>query len=174
MQTKYTPRLHVVLHRPEIPYNTGSVGRTCVAVGAKLWLVRPLGFRVDDYHLRRAGLDYWQHLEWEVVDDWPTLLVQLPAERHWYFTKKATRSYAAAALQVGDVLVFGNESQGLPEELLTASADRSLRIPTRQEARSLNLSNAVAVAAYEALRQWGVAGDAGDAGEASEAGLSLS
>jgi tRNA (cytidine/uridine-2'-O-)-methyltransferase len=106
-----------------------------------------------------------------VVDDWPTLLTQLPAERHWYFTKKATRSYAAATLQVGDVLVFGSESQGLPEELLTASADRSLRIPTRQEVRSLNLSNAVAVAAYEALRQWGETGDANDA---SEAGLSLS
>ncbi len=170
MPTKYTPRLHVVLHRPEIPYNTGSVGRTCVAVGAKLWLVRPLGFRVDDYHLRRAGLDYWQHLEWEVVDDWPTLLAQLPTERHWYFTKKATRSYAAAVLQVGDILVFGNESQGLPEELLTASADRSLRIPTRQEVRSLNLSNAVAVAAYEALRQWGDAGDAGRYGRCGRCG----
>ena len=70
---KYEPRLHIVLHQPEIPYNTGSVGRTCVAVGAKLWLVRPLGFRIDDYYLRRAGLDYWEHLEWEVVDDWPAL-----------------------------------------------------------------------------------------------------
>ena len=70
----YDPCLHVVLHEPEIPYNTGSVGRTCVAVGAKLWLVRPLGFRLDNYYLRRAGLDYWQYLEWEVVDDWPALL----------------------------------------------------------------------------------------------------
>ena len=74
----YEPRLHVVLHQPEIPYNTGSVGRTCLAVGAKLWLVRPLGFRVDDYYLRRAGLDYWEHLEWEVVDDWATLVVRYP------------------------------------------------------------------------------------------------
>ena len=81
--------LHVVLYQPEIPYNTGSVGRTCVAVGAKLWLVRPLGFRVDDYYLRRAGLDYWQHLEWQVVDDWAELTAHLPVERHWYFTKKA-------------------------------------------------------------------------------------
>lgn len=158
MEAKYTPRLHVVLHHPEIPYNTGSVGRTCVAVGAKLWLVRPLGFRVDDYHLRRAGLDYWQHLEWEVVDDWPTLLTRIPTERHWYFTKKATRSYATAALQMGDALVFGSETQGLPEELLATSVDRNLRIPTRPEVRSLNLSNAVAVASYEALRQWGEAG----------------
>ncbi len=160
MAANYTPRLHVVLYRPEIPYNTGSVGRTCVAVGAKLWLVRPLGFRVDDYYLRRAGLDYWQHLGWEVVDDWPTLLAQLPAERHWYFTKKATRSYATAALQMGDVLVFGSESQGLPDELISPSTDRNLRVPTRPEVRSLNLSNTVAVATYEALRQWGDTDDA--------------
>lgn len=160
MATHYTPRLHVVLYRPEIPYNTGSVGRTCVAVGAKLWLVRPLGFRVDDYHLRRAGLDYWQHLEWEVVEDWPTLLAHLPIERHWYFTKKAARSFVTVALQEGDVLVFGSESQGLPDELLSASADHNLSIPTRKEVRSLNLSNAVAVATYEALRQWGDTGEA--------------
>lgn len=155
MPAKYTPRLHVVLYQPEIPYNTGSVGRTCVAVGAKLWLVRPLGFRVDDHYLRRAGLDYWQHLEWEVVDDWDALLAQLPVERHWCFTKKATRPYTGATYQPGDVLVFGSESRGLPEELLAAEADRNLRIPTRPQVRSLNLSNAVAVAAYEVLRQWG-------------------
>ncbi len=90
----YRPLFHVVLYAPEIPYNTGSVGRTCVAVGAKLWLVRPLGFRVDDYYLRRAGLDYWQHLAWQVVDDWAELEVCLPAERHWYFSKKAQRLHA--------------------------------------------------------------------------------
>src|ERR1700742_3002059 len=118
---KYEPRLHVVLHQPEIPYNTGSVGRTCVAVGAKLWLVRPLGFRVDDYYLRRAGLDYWEHLEWEVVDDWSALVAKLPAERHWYFTKKATREYTSAVYSSADVLVFGSESQGLPAELLAAN-----------------------------------------------------
>ena len=158
MEDKYTPRLHVVLYQPEIPYNTGSVGRTCVALGAKLWLVRPLGFRVDDYYLRRAGLDYWQHLAWEVVDNWPALLEQLPAERHWYFTKKATRPYTEAPIQPDEVLIFGSESQGLPEDVLAANPDRNLRIPTRPEVRSLNLSNAVAVAAYEALRQWGTAG----------------
>jgi tRNA (cytidine/uridine-2'-O-)-methyltransferase len=155
MSPRYTPQLHVVLYQPEIPYNTGSVGRTCVAVGAKLWLVRPLGFRVDDYYLRRAGLDYWQHLQWEVVDDWEKLLTHLPAERHWYFSKKATRFFTAAPFQAGDVLVFGSESQGLPEELLAANPARNLRIPTRPEVRSLNLSNAVAVAAYEAQRQGG-------------------
>lgn len=151
----YEPRLHVVLYQPEIPYNTGSVGRTCVAAAAKLWLVRPLGFRVDDYHLRRAGLDYWQHLEWEVVDDWPALVDRLPARRHWYFSKKASQPYTDARLAVGDVLVFGCESWGLPSELLTGSPDRLLRIPTRSEVRSLNLSNSVAIAVYEAQRQWG-------------------
>ena len=151
---KYEPRLHVVLHQPEIPYNTGSVGRTCVAIGAKLWLVRPLGFRVDSYHLRRAGLDYWQHLEWEAVDDWASLVEHLPCERHWYFSKKVDRSYAEVEFAAGDVMVFGSESQGLPAEMLD-QGERCLRIPTRGDVRSLNLSNAVAVAGYEALRQMG-------------------
>ena len=150
----YEPRLHVVLYQPEIPYNTGSVGRTCVAIGAKLWLVRPLGFRVDAYHLRRAGLDYWQYLEWEVVDDWASLLERLPQDRHWYFSKKAARTYSEAEFTEGDVLVFGSESQGLPAEMLDLQT-RYLRIPTRGDVRSLNLSNAVAVAGYEVLRQQG-------------------
>lgn len=154
MPTKYRPRLHIVLYQPEIPYNTGSVGRTCAAVGAKLWLVRPLGFRVDDYHLRRAGMDYWQHLEWEAVDDWPALVERLPRERHWYFSKKAAVSYADVRLAEQDVLVFGRESLGLPDELLAGRPERCLRIPMRAEVRSLNLSNSVAVACYEAIRQW--------------------
>ncbi len=155
MPQKYQPRLHIVLYQPEIPYNTGSVGRTCVAIGAKLWLVRPLGFRVDDYHLRRAGMDYWQHLEWEAVDDWAALCLHLPADRHWYFSKKAAGSYVDARFAEGDVLVFGRESLGLPDEILAQRPNRCLRIPTRTEVRSLNLSNTVAVAGYEALRQWG-------------------
>ena len=151
---KYAPRMHIVLFQPEIPYNTGSVGRTCVAVAAKLWLVRPLGFRVDDYYLRRAGLDYWQHLEWEVVDDWAALTAALPVERHWYFTKFGERSYTSAGFTEGDVLVFGRESQGLPPEIVEGRKERCLRIPTRPEVRSLNLSNSAAVAMYEAVRQW--------------------
>jgi tRNA (cytidine/uridine-2'-O-)-methyltransferase len=152
----YEPRLHIVLHQPEIPYNTGSVGRTCVAVGAKLWLVRPLGFRVDDYYLRRAGLDYWEHLEWQVVDNWDDLVSALPSGRRWLFTKKAERSYLDASFQAADVLVFGSESSGLPDSLLGGhSTDSRLRIPTRAEVRSLNLSNAVAVASYEVVRQLG-------------------
>ena len=154
---QYEPQLHVVLHQPEIPYNAGSVGRTCVAVGAKLWLVRPLGFRTDDYHLRRAGLDYWQYLEWEVVDDWPQLAERLSAGRFWYLSKSATRSYTEVAYQTGDVLVFGSESQGLPPSLLVAAGEAALRIPVRADVRSLNVSNAVAVVCYEALRQKGPA-----------------
>jgi tRNA (cytidine/uridine-2'-O-)-methyltransferase len=154
MDATYEPQLHVVLYQPEIPYNTGSVGRTCVAVGAKLWLVRPLGFRVDDYYLRRAGLDYWEHLAWQVVDDWDAVNVELAGRRQWFFTKKAERSYFDAVFAPGDVLVFGNESSGLPDHVLAANPRANLRIPTRPAVRSLNLSNAVAVAAYEAQRQW--------------------
>jgi tRNA (cytidine/uridine-2'-O-)-methyltransferase len=155
---KYTPCLHIVLHQPEIPYNTGSVGRTCVAVGAKLWLVRPLGFRIDDYYLRRAGLDYWEHLECEVVDDWPALVARLaieaPNKTLWFFTKTANHVYTEVKLSAGDVLVFGSESRGLPPSLLEVNTLRTLRIPIRPQVRSLNLSNSVAIAAYEALRQW--------------------
>lgn len=156
---KYEPRLHLVLHQPEIPQNTGNVARTCVAIGAKLWLVRPLGFSVDDYYLRRAGLDYWEHLEWEVVDDWPALVArlkaaQVPESRMWFFTKSATHNYLDVAYEPGDVLVFGCETRGLPPDMIEQYADRTLRIPIRPQVRSLNLSNAVAVAAYEALRQW--------------------
>ena len=150
----YEPNLHVVLYQPEIPYNTGSVGRTCVAVGAKLWLVRPLGFRLDDYYLRRAGLDYWEHLAWQVVDDWQALLAELGGRRLWLFTKKAERLYYDAKFEPGDVMVFGSESAGLPDEMLAEHSQTQLRIPTRSGVRSLNLSNAVAVAAYEARRQW--------------------
>jgi tRNA (cytidine/uridine-2'-O-)-methyltransferase len=154
MPAEYEPLLHVVLHQPEIPYNTGSVGRTCVAVGAKLWLVRPLGFRVDNYYLRRAGLDYWEHLNWQVVENWDELVAQLSQSRLWLFTKKAQRSYLDVAYARGDVLVFGSESAGLPDSLLAEHPHAQLRIPTRSDVRSLNLSNAVAVASYEALRQW--------------------
>ncbi len=150
---KYSPALHVVLYQPEIPHNTGSVGRTCVATGAKLWLVEPLGFRLDDYYLRRAGLDYWPHLEWEVVPDWSALVSRLPGRRFWFFSKTASRDYHQIAFRQGDVLVFGNESQGLPESLRTAAGECLLRIPIRPQVRSLNLSNAVAIVLYEGVRQ---------------------
>ena len=147
------PLLHVVLYQPDIPQNTGNIGRTCVAVGAKLWLIRPLGFRLDEKHLRRAGMDYWQHLDWEAVDDWDALVAAIPQGRRWCFSKTASRSYLDARYERGDVLVFGCETQGLPESILRAQPEQALRIPIHPNARSLNLSVAVAVAVFEAVRQ---------------------
>jgi tRNA (cytidine/uridine-2'-O-)-methyltransferase len=156
-EMKYEPLLHVVLYQPEIPPNTGNIGRSCVAVGAKLWLVRPLGFEISQKQLRRAGLDYWPHLEWEAVESWDELAVKLAdplaRRRLWLLTKHAPRSYFSAAFEKGDVLVFGNESSGLPPELLKEYADRTLRLPMRREVRSLNLSAAAAAVMYEAVRQ---------------------
>lgn len=155
---RYDPCLHVVLHEPEIPPNAGNVGRTCVAIGAKMWLVKPLGFKLDDYYLRRAGLDYWDDLEWEAVDSWDHLLAALAAvgrRPDWFFSARATRPYTEITYRRGDVLVFGSESRGLPQPLLAAHTDRLLTIPSRPQVRSLNLSNCAAIVAYEAVRQWG-------------------
>jgi len=145
--------LNVVLYQPEIAYNTGSAGRTCAAVGAKLWLVRPLGFQIDDRRLRRAGMDYWKSLDWEIVDDWDELCRRLDPRRFWFLSKTAETSYTDARFRSDDVLVFGSESRGLPRGILEANASRCLRIPIRPEARSLNLSVSVAVALFEARRQ---------------------
>jgi tRNA (cytidine/uridine-2'-O-)-methyltransferase len=149
----YVPRFHVVLYQPEIPPNTGAVGRSCVALSAKLWLVRPLGFRVDEATLRRAGLDYWQHLQWQVVDNWEQLGRELSDARLWFFTKTAARLFTAAEFRQGDALVFGSETSGLPPSLWRQAPDRALRIPTSPWVRSLNLSCSVAVAGYELQRQ---------------------
>ena len=146
------PVLNIVLHQPEIPGNTGAIGRTCVAIGAKLWLVRPLGFRVDEKTLRRAGLDYWKHLDWRVVDHWDDLIQKLRPQRLWYFSRFATRCYDSVDYEINDTLVFGSETSGLPAKLLSAP-DRNLRIPTTSQVRSLNLSCSVGVASYEAIRQ---------------------
>ena len=155
---------HIVLYQPEIPDNAGNVGRTCVALGAKLWLVRPLGFRLDDRHLRRAGLDYWQHLAWEAVDDWSAFEQRMPGRRPWFFTKRASQAYTEAEFAPDDVLVFGSESQGVPPSLLDGSPDRCLRIPMAAEARSLNLAVSVAVAAFEAMRQCNIRSIADESG----------
>jgi tRNA (cytidine/uridine-2'-O-)-methyltransferase len=150
---KYEPQLHVVLYQPEIPQNTGNIGRSCVAAAAKLWLVKPLGFRLDEKNLRRAGLDYWQYLEWEVVNDWNELTKKLPTDNHWYFSKWGKKSYVQAEYALGDVLVFGSESAGLPGKIWNDEPDRTVRIPIRDEVRSLNLGSAAAVAIFESLRQ---------------------
>ena len=154
---RYEPILHIVLHEPEIPPNAGNVGRTCVALGAKMWLVRPLGFKLDDYYLRRASLDYWDELEWEAVDSWAHLQARLAAANAgepWFFSARAIRPYTDVGYARGDVLVFGSESRGLPRDLTAAHADRLLTIPSRPQVRSLNLANSAAIVAYEALRQW--------------------
>jgi len=154
---KYEPLLNVVLYQPEIPPNTGNIGRTCVAVGAKLWLIKPLGFQINEKQLRRSGLDYWPHLDWETVENWQELTVKLAAPinagRLWLFTKTASRLYTTAAFEKGDVLLFGSESAGLPPELLAQYAEQTLRLPMREQVRSLNLSATAAAAMYEAVRQ---------------------
>jgi len=147
------PILHVVLYEPEIPLNAGSIGRTCMAVGAKLWLVRPLGFRIDDRRLRRAGLDYWDHLDWEVVDDWGRLQAAIGPRPYWMIETHGERLYTEASFQRGDVLVFGPETRGLPNKLLATQPHRVLRLPMNDGARSLNQSNVVSVVVFEALRQ---------------------
>jgi tRNA (cytidine/uridine-2'-O-)-methyltransferase len=146
---------HVVLVEPEIAANTGAIGRTCVATGATLWLVRPLGFHLGDRNLRRAGLDYWQHLDLRVVDSLNEVVQRLGGERLWFFSTKATQVYTQARFQPGDAMVFGPESRGLPERFLIERPQRALRIPIFKEARSLNLANAVAIALYEGMRQLG-------------------
>lgn len=149
------PILNVVLVRPKIAANTGAIGRTCVAAGAKLWLVRPLGFHLDDRHRRRAGLDYWEHLDWTVVDDIEAIDQAFTPDRLWLFETGPGPVYSDACYAPGDALVFGSEDQGLPPSWVARHADRRVRIPTRPEARSLNLANSVAIGLYEAIRQVG-------------------
>lgn len=152
---RYDPLLHVVLHEPEIPPNTGNIARTCVAIGAKLWLVEPVAFRLDDASLKRAGLDYWPELEWEVVADWPRLLERLGERPTWLFSARATRPYTDVTFGHGAAVVFGSETRGLPKELMAGHQEGLLTIPSRPQVRSLNLSNAAAIVCYEAVRQWG-------------------
>jgi tRNA (cytidine/uridine-2'-O-)-methyltransferase len=146
--------LEIVLFQPEIPHNTGAVGRTCVAVGARLHLVRPLGFQLDQRHLRRAGMDYWNHLQLEISDDWEDLLSKRDEARCWFFSKHAETCYTDIDYRAGDMLVFGSESRGLPKEMIRRFPRQALRIPIVPEARSLNLSVSVGIAAYEARRQF--------------------
>src|SRR6476469_9900107 len=115
---RYEPLLHVVLYQPEIPPNTGNIGRSCVAVGAKLWLVRPLGFRLDDRYLKRAGMDYWRHLDWEAVDDVAEVRRRHPEARAWCVEESGTRPLWEADFRPGDLLLFGSETRGLPQRLL--------------------------------------------------------
>ncbi|UOF90855.1 tRNA (uridine(34)/cytosine(34)/5-carboxymethylaminomethyluridine(34)-2'-O)-methyltransferase TrmL [Fodinisporobacter ferrooxydans] len=150
--------MHIVLVEPEIPPNTGNIVRTCAGTGIRLHLVRPLGFSTDDKYLKRAGLDYWYLADIEYHDSFAELQNKYPDGRFWYATTKAKYSYADVAYQADDFLVFGKETKGLPEELLRANAETCIRIPMKADARSLNLSNAVAIVAFEAMRQLGFPG----------------
>lgn len=149
---------HIVMVEPEIPQNTGNIARTCAATGSVLHLVEPLGFSIDDKQLKRAGLDYWQFLDIRRYADLDDFWRQNVNGRYFYLTTKAPRSYAEAHFKDGDYLIFGKETRGLPEELLVKNPERCIRIPMREGARSLNLSNSVAITVYEALRQTGFAG----------------
>lgn len=154
---------HVVLVEPEIPPNTGNVARLCLAAGSDLHLVRPLGFSLDDRHLRRAGMDYWREVRVAVWEDWNTLWRErLAGARRWFLTTKTARAYTDAAFLPGDFLVFGRETRGLPESLLAAHPAECLTIPMETGARSLNLATAAGIVLFEALRQ--ARGDHGAAG----------
>ncbi|MCD8011519.1 MAG: tRNA (cytidine(34)-2'-O)-methyltransferase [Lachnospiraceae bacterium] len=150
--------LHVVLLEPEMPANTGNIGRTCVATGSKLHLIRPLGFQINDKMLKRAGLDYWPDLDVTVYDDYEDFLERNPGAKIYMASTKAQRLYTEPDYEDGCYLMFGKESAGLPEELLLANRENTIRIPMLPDIRSLNLSNSVAVVVYEALRHQGFAG----------------
>lgn len=147
---------HIVLLEPEIPPNTGNIARLCGATDSVLHLVGRLGFSLDDRYLKRAGLDYWEVIEVHRWDSLAELEAAFPDGRWWYTSKKAVRSHVQADFRPGDLIVFGRETAGLPEELLAAHPDRTLRIPIFNErVRSLNLSTAAGIVLYEALRQTG-------------------
>ena len=150
--------MHIVLMNPEIPQNTGNIARTCAATGSTLHLIKPLGFSLEDKYLRRAGLDYWHMLTCRQHDRFEDLLADHPGATLHFLSTKAPRGYAEAQYQPDDFLVFGCETKGLPESLLTRVYDRCVRIPMVADARSLNLSNSVAIVLYEALRQQGFSG----------------
>ena len=148
-------RLNVVLFEPEIPQNTGNIVRTCAAAGARLHLIKPLGFSIHDRYLKRAGLDYWHLVEVATYENITEFLSQNAQAQLVFITKKASQSYDMISYSDDVYLIFGKETAGLPQDILDSHADRCVRIPMRSEARSLNLSNAVAVVVYEACRQNG-------------------
>ena len=153
--------MHIVLVEPEIPPNTGNVARLCAATRTSLHLIEPLGFRLDDAQLKRAGMDYWQQVDWRRWAFWAAFMDALPSgARLWFIESGGARHYAEVRYQPDDYLVFGRETAGLPNKLLAQHYDRWLRIPMfNPNARSLNLSNCVALVLFEALRQQGFGGE---------------
>ena len=150
--------MNIILHQPEIPQNTGNIGRTCMATGASLHLIEPLGFRLNDKQLARSGMDYWNELNPVRYVNFEAFREAHPGARIWMATTKAHRLYAEADFLPDDFIMFGKESAGIPEEYLVEYEPTCIRIPMTENARSLNLSNAVAIVLYEALRQQGFEG----------------
>ena len=149
--------INIVLHEPEIPMNTGNIGITCVAVGAKLHLIEPMGFRITEKQVKRAGLDYWEQLDYTIYDNYADFLERNPAakEKMYMATTKAHYIYTDVPYEDGCYIMFGKESAGIPEEILVEREETTIRIPMVGDIRSLNLSNSVAIVAYEAMRHQG-------------------
>lgn len=150
--------MHIVLIEPEIPGNTGNIARLCAVSGIELHLVKPLGFSVEDKYLKRAGLDYWHLVKVHYHENFAEVLQHFAGRKFYYCSKKAPRSYDAVSYTIDDILVFGKETKGIPEDLLKEHWEDCIRIPMRTGARSLNLSSAAAIVAYEAMRQIGFPG----------------
>lgn len=145
--------MNIVLLEPEMPANTGNIGRTCTATGTTLHLIEPLGFQINDKMLKRAGLDYWEKLDVRLYRDFNDFLEKNPGAKIYMATTKARRTYCEVSYEPDCYIMFGKESAGIPEELLVKHEDTAIRIPMNEEIRSLNLSNSVAIVLYEALRQ---------------------
>mgnify|MGYP002856920467 CR=1 FL=1 len=150
--------MNIVLLEPEIPANTGNIGRTCVVTGTKLHLIEPLGFKINEKMLKRAGLDYWHKLDVSTYMNYGEFMATHRDSRIWYLTTKAERTYAEAEFRPDDYLMFGKETAGIPEDILVKNRGKCIRIPMIRDERSLNLSNAAAIVLYEALRQNGFDG----------------
>ncbi len=150
--------MHIVLHQPEIPANTGNIGRTCAATGTGLHLIEPLGFKLDEKSIKRAGMDYWERLNVSRYMNFEEFRQMHPEARIWMATTKAKHVYTQVSFGPDDFLMFGKESAGIPEEILVDYEETCIRIPMLTDIRSLNLSNSVAVVLYEALRQQNFAG----------------
>lgn len=147
-------KINIVLHEPEIPQNTGNIARTCAATGASLHLIEPMGFKIDDKKLKRAGLDYWNELDITYYKDTEEFFSRNPNARIYYFSTKAKHVYSEVKYPEEVYLMFGKETKGLPEKLLFDNEENCVRMPMRKNLRSLNLSNTVAIAVYEVLRQY--------------------
>lgn len=155
MKRREVETLNIILHEPEIPANTGNIGRTCTATGTSLHLIEPLGFKINEKELKRAGLDYWDKLDVHIYSSFSDFLEKNPNAKIYMATTKAHKTYTEVSYDPDSFIMFGKESAGIPEEVLVDYEDTCIRIPMNKEIRSLNLSNSVAIVLYEALRQNG-------------------